>query len=410
MKISMPARTAHFKSGILFFNLKNSRHNIVDEDIQSGYDLCFVLDKHSVYVNIDPGLEFGVLESDTGEMYGPYSSYMSVVSLHLFGQYDNLIKFLRESFVLNNDIGAYQFIFGSFRYTRGLYEFTEDTPVTARRLAEFIPPMYERFEYEFEPHTYFADGSIEMFLNKLNIMFNEGNFAEEKRETENFLMGSVERSSGYGVRKENGKSFMVANLSHRRHSVFFAPFRMPVEYISFLSDGSQKAEDVMYEYITSAEIETVDNDADVEYYSDVYGVDIASKTVDMATYSLFEDIVFVLTPFDDPSEVYIFVKTSDFGIVTIGFDPLRKRFTIFGDDKIADISSGMTNANVLVDGTTLKFAYDSDIDGVVANNDLAIRISDTEFSLDCNKNRAYTTLGNVLAATYVGDLLNNIFV
>jgi len=409
MKATMSPKSAAFKSGILFFNLRESRHEIVDADIYPDYDLCFFFDKHAVYVGIDPGLEFGVRDLATGEMYGPYDNYMSVVSLHMFGQYDNLIKFLRESFVFDVELGAYRFIFGNFRYARGVYDFTEDIPKTARRMFDYLPPMNEPFEYEFSPTTYFAEGALEIFVNRLNIMFNQNNFTEEVEEDENYIMASVNRASGYGVRRSTGKAFFVANMSKRRHSVLFAPSRMPVEYIGFLSNGTQEAEDVMFDYITSAPVTTVTNKSKVGYYQDRYGIDSTIHSVDIAEYSLFDNIVFVLTPTDDARLVYIFVKTT-YGIIPVEFDPFEKKFTIFDKTHIQTISAMLTNAALELDGDTLKYAFDADIADVATSGDLAMKLQDSEFYVDCDKNKAYTEEGNVFAINYAGDLLNNIFV
>ncbi len=410
MKITMSPKTAHFKSGILFFNLREKRYEIKDEDIYDGYDVCFLFDKHAVYVGMDPGLDFGVRELSSGEMFGPYKDYVSVVSLHMFGKYDNLIKFLKNSFVFSDDLGAYEFVFGDFKYARGVYDFTENTSQVSRRLFDYLPAMNEIFEYEFTPTTYYADGALEIFVNRLNVMFNQNNFTEESTETENYLLGSVDRASGYGVRQDNGKAFFVANLSKRRHSVFFAPKRMPVDYLSFVSDGSQQAEDVLYQFITTAETETISNSAKVNYYKETYNLDVAAHSVEIANYEIFDDIIFVLVPNDSVMSVIMFVKTIDFGIVPIEFDPFNKKFIIHGEAYVDVLSAEMDDASIAIDGETLKFAYDADMADLSTQRDLAMKLQDVEFYVECDKNRAYTDGGNVLAINYAGDLLNKIFV
>ena len=410
MRITMSPKTAHFKSRILFFNLREARYEITDKDIYSGYDICFVFDEYAVYVGIDPGLEFGVKELSSGEMYGPYNNYISVVSLHLFGKYDNLIAFLRESFVFDEELGAYKFIFGTFRYARGVYEFSENTSKVTRRIFNYLPPMNEPFEYEFTPVTYFADGALEIFINKLNVMFNQNNFTEESVDTDEYVMGSVDRASGYGTRRNNGKAFFVANLSKRRHSVFFCPKRLPNGYIDFLSDGSQFAEDVMYKYITTAPVETITNKSKVDMYQAEYGISSTETSVDIYQYALFDDIIFILTPMDNVRDICIFVKTGDYGIVPLTFDLFTKRFTIHEQAFIEELSSSMSNADIAIDQNTLKFAYNSEISELQTLGDLAMSVDDVKFYVDCKKNRAFTDDGNIFAINYAGDLLNNIFV
>jgi hypothetical protein len=406
----MSPKTAHFKSGILFFNLREKRYEIQDDDIHDGYDICFLFDKHAVYVGIDPGLDFGVRELSSGEMFGPYQDSTSVVSLHMFGQYDNLMKFLKKSFVYSDDIGAYEFVFEKFRYARGVYDFTENTSYISRRLFEYLPAMNEIFEYEFTPTTYYADGVLETFVNKLNIMFNQNNFTEENTDTEDYILGSVDRASGYGVRQNNGKAFFVANMSKRRHSVFFAPKRMPVGYISFVSDGSQNAEDVLYSFITTANTEIISNSAKVNYYKETYNLDLSYQSIEIANYELFDDIIFVLVPGDSVTSVVVFVKTEDFGIVPVEFDPFNKKFIIHDASYVETLSDSMDNASIEIDMDTLKFAYDADISELSTQRDLAMKLQDAEFYVECDKNRAYTDSGNVLAVNYAGDLLNKIFV
>jgi len=410
MRISMSPKTAHFKSGILFFNLREARYEITDENIQAEYDLCFLFDNHAVYVAIDPSLEFGVMELSTKSMYGPYNHYMSVVSLHLFGKYDNLISFLRESFPFDNKLGAYRFVYNNFNYARGVYEFTENISKTTRDLFNHLPAITEIFEYESTPTTYFSDGALEIFVNKLNVMFNQNNFTEESKDTDNFLLGSVDRASGYGMRQENGKAFFCVNLSKRRHSVYFAPKRVPVDYIDFISNGSQDAEDVVFTYVTSVVREVVSNKSKVDFYKNEYGLSSTETSVELALYDLFNEIIFILTPTDDTRTVFIFVRLPEYGIIPLEFDSFTKRFTVYDAAYIPTISNMMSEADIELDGNTLKFAYKALMSDIETQRDLAMKMEDVEFYVDCSHNRAYTNGGNVFAINYAGNLLNKIFV
>ena len=409
MKITMAAKSAGFKNGILFFNLRERRYTISKVDIRDGYDICFVLDKHSVYVRLEPDLEFGVLEHNVSQFYGPYNDHISVITLHLFGEYDGLGKLLTESFPFDDEIGSYRFVFGGFSYHRGTYDFTENITAVTRRLSEYVPPMYEPFEYEFEPRTYFAEDTIESFLNRLNVMFNQGNFPEGTKEHSNYITGVVDRLSGNGIRRSNGQAFFAANLSRRRHMVFFIPTRVPISYVSFVSNGSQFAEDILYEYITTAEVETITNASKVMYYRDTYNIESTEATVEVATYRLFDNVVFILAPFDDVRNIFIFVKTDKYGIVPLEFDTFSKRFTVHDKATAMATLQQMDRASLSIDDTTVRFAYDADIEETKTGLDLSLKIKNTTFQVDCKNNRAYTNQGNIFAINYAGNLLSRIF-
>ena len=410
MKITMAPKTAHFKSGILFFNLRETTCPISDINIQSGYDICFLFDTYAVYVAIDPSLEFGVMELKTEQMYGPYKDYMTVISLHLFGKYDNLISFLRDSFVFDDNLGAYQFNFNDFIYSRGVYDFTENITKATRELFDYLPAIHEPFVYEFTPGTFFADGVIETFVNKLNLLFNKNNFAEEVKENDNYIIGSTCRESGSSVRIKNGKAFFSLNLSKKRHSVYFIPKTVPVDYIDFVSIGTKAAEDIMYKYITSAPTHTDTNKLKVDYYKNKYNISSTIESVDIANYSLFDNVVLVLTPTDNPRSVFIFVKTKEHGITPIEFDPFTRKFTIFDKDYISKISDMMKEGNIKLSNDTLVFSFSSKLDSAIDNNDLSLHIKNINFSVECDKNRAFSKDGNIFSIDYAGNLLDEIFV
>jgi hypothetical protein len=270
--------------------------------------------------------------------------------------------------------------------------------------------MNEPFEYEFTPSTFYADGALEVFVNRLNIMFNQNNFNERVNEFDNYIIGAVDRASGYGVRRDNGKGFFVANLSKRRHNIFFAPTRMPKEYIGFQSSGSQVSEDIVFNYITNAPTEVISNRAEVDYFKAEYGLDHAAHEVEICTYSIFDDILFVLAPTDNVQFTYIFVRLPVYGVTIIGFDAFSKRFTVYDNNVISGISDSMTNGSIKIDNDALVFGFNSDISPVTGDHDLVMAIDDKVFKVDCAKNRAYTDSGNILSINYAGDLLNKIFV
>ncbi len=213
MRIIMPPKTAHFKSGILFFNITQKRYTIVDEDIISGTDMCFIFSEHSIYASLGISAEFYVRVHETGDVYGPYPDPTSIVTLHLFGRYDNLVGFLRKSFVQNSETNSIEFSFNGFRYGKFTYDFDGNLSQVARDIYLQIPPIEDPFEYEFGATTFFADGAIELFVNKLNVLFNASNFNEEFDDTGKYMLASVDRASGLGARMDSGRSIIFMNAS-----------------------------------------------------------------------------------------------------------------------------------------------------------------------------------------------------
>lgn len=408
MKINLLPKTVGFKSGILFFNLSTTTHKIVSSDIKKDYDIAFIFDAYTVYVSLDQELSFGVLEQESGEMYGPYSDYVSVVTLHLFGRYDNLMSFLKNSFFFDDGIGEYVFLFEGFRYSRGAYEFTASTAKTARSLAAYLPAINEPFEYAFVPETVFNEGAIEIFVNRLNVMYNQNNFEEGGDDSDDFLIGSIDRSSGYGFKRNNGKSFFCANLSSNRHSMFFVPVRTPDGYVSFLSDGDTVSDEILNTYVTNAQKTTVTNQDDVDEYVEKYGIQSTGLSVDLLTYTLFDNILFALTPDDNAREMYLFVKLNAYGVIPILFDSFTKTFTIMSSSTIPTIAKG--NSELEYRNGTLLFASDSGTQDMVDNKDFGFKAGSFEVYVDTEHNRAYSRDGNVFAINYAGNLLNQAFV
>ena len=130
----------------------------------------------------------------------------------------------------------------------------------------FLPKIEEPFDYEFEPNTFFASGAIEEFLNKLNVMFRQGNFAETYNESGRRLIGLAPASSGVGVRRLDGSGFFVLNLSDRKHIKYYLAKEVPDEYISFTTDGSTEADLALLNEVTNGIVTIITNENDVEYW------------------------------------------------------------------------------------------------------------------------------------------------
>ncbi len=410
MVMTASPHTAIYKGRILFFNLSKSIHTIVDEDIYEGYDLCFMFLDHFIYVNLEPGLTFGVKEIDSGEMFGPYDSYVSVITLHLFGKYDSLFKFFKESFVFNEDLGSYEFVYELFVYGPHTFDFTYNVSDIATSIANFLPKIEEPFDYEFEPQTFFASGAIEQFLNKLNVMFRQGNFAETYDESDGRLIGLAPASSGVGVRRTDGSGFFVLNLSDRKHIKYYLAKEVPDEYISFSSDGSAEADLALLNEVTNAEVTVITNKKDVDYYKSEFGIDITATEVSIRKTTLFDDVVMILASKDLFLESIVFVRTSTGAILPVVFNSFTKEYTIMGHSYVGTIPSIIDNVSIKIENDCVMFGYKSEIAGVSPLNDSVIQVEDTiHFSVDNENNRAYSSDGNIYAVSYAAASLSNVF-
>ena len=410
MVMTASPRTAIYKGKTLFFNLSKSIHTIVDEDIYDGYDICFMFLDHFIYVNLEPGLTFGVKELDSKEMFGPYENYISVITLHLFGKYDSLFKFLKDSFVFNEDLGSYEFVYDLFVYGPHTFDFTDNVSDTATSISNFLPRMEEPFDYEFEPITFFATGAIESFINKLYVMFRQGNFHETYGETERRLIGLAPASSGVGIRRLDGKGFFVLNLSDRKHIKYFLAKKVPDEYISFTTDGTTEADLALLNEVTNAPVEVITNENDVEYYKSEYDIDVSVLSVSVRDVSLFNDVVMILASKDLFLESIIFTRTSTGDILPVVFNSFTKEYTIMGHSYTDIIPSIIENVSIKVEDDCVVFGYNSDISEVPAANDFVIKVGDTiDFNVDSAKNRAYSSDGNIYAVSYAAASLSNIF-
>ncbi|RLF44235.1 MAG: hypothetical protein DRN17_04840, partial [Thermoplasmata archaeon] len=258
--------------------------------------------------------------------------------------------------------------------------------------------------------TFFADGALELFINKLNILFNPSNFNEEHGEYDSHLIASVDRASGYGIRKSNGQSAMMMNLSGRRHAIFFAPSRIPVGYFSFNHDGSTTGEEIYNEVISSAPVTTITNESKVDEYQEKYGLDMTEVSVDIVEYDFMKSVFFCIAPEEDVSTVYIFVKIDNRGIVPIMMNLITKIGTILDPSTISTIASANTRFGIDIEGDTLKFAFDAEISECDTLGDLSIQVGDIGFYVDSENNTSFGKDGNIRAISYVSNLLNKSFV
>ncbi len=410
MIMTASPHTAIYKGRTLFFNISESIHTIIDEDIYEGYDICFIFIDHLVYVNLEPGLTFGVKERSTGDMFGPYDHHIQIVTLHMFGKYDSLIKFLRECFVFSSELGSYEFVYELFIYGPHTYDFTYNVSDVALSIARFLPRMEEPFEYEFEAQTFFAEGAVEKFLNKLYVLFRQGNFTETYNETDRRLIGLAPASSGVGVRKTDGSGFFVLNLSDRRHMKYFIAKKIPDGYISFTTDGTPEADLALLNEVTNATVTIVDNQNEVDYYKDEFNIETTEVSIIIRDISLFKEVILVLASKELFLESIIFIRTSTGDILPVVFNSFTREYKIMGHEYIDIIPSLMSDVSIKIDNDCVVVGYKAEVSGVTAKNDSVIVVEDViDFNVKCNKNRAYTPSGNIYAISYAAASLSNIF-
>ena len=410
MVMTVSPHTAIYKGRILFLNLSKSIHTIVDNDIYDGYDMCFMFLDHFIYVNLEPGLTFGVKEVETGDMFGPYDSHIQVITLHLFGKYDSLFKFLGESFVFNGELGSYEFIYELFVYGPHTFDFTYNVSDIATSIASFLPKIEEPFDYEFEEVTYFASGAIEEFLNKLNAMFRQGNFTETYKESDTRLIGLAPASSGVGVRRLDGSGFFVLNLSQRKHIKYYLAKEVPDAYISFTTDGSPEAELALLNEVTNGQVTIIENEKDVDYYKNEFDIDITAVDISIRSISLFNDVLIIIGSSEMPLESIIFIRSSTGDILPVLFNSFTKEYTIMGHDYIGIIPSLIENVSIKIESNCVIFGYMNDIISVPALNDSVIVVNESiHFSVDSKTNRTYSADGNIYAVSYAAASLSNIF-
>jgi len=350
-------------------------------------------------------LNFYVKELKTANLYGPYATPAAVVSLHLFGKYDGLLGFLTESFVFDDDTGSYRFVDGGFSYSKGVYDFTESVATVARRISEKVAEMHTLFEYEFEPRTYYAESAVEVFLNTLNGLFNENNFTQYFKDTDEFFIGRVNRSSGIGCRTSNGRGFFALNFSERRHGVFFGIRRAPVDYIRFVSAGTQSAEDVMLKFVTQAPETEITNMADAGRYIEQYSMIEDVHSVIVKDYAIFNDILAIIFPTDQARFSIALFKDEELGVFAMVFDAFSGLYTIYGEDDIDSLSDRYSRVSFRVDSGRLIVTSDS---GFVPSDmpaDVVINAGGIEGYVDCSKNRMLTKEGNVMSINYATSLL-----
>jgi len=410
MRIVMPPKTAHFKSGILFFNITQKRYTIVDEDIVANTDICFIFSEHSIYASLGISEEFYVRVHETGDVYGPYPDPTSIVTLHLFGRYDNLVGFLRKSFVQNSETNSIEFSFNGFRYGKFTYDFDGNLSQIARDIYLQIPPIEDPFEYEFGTTTFFADGAIEFFVNKLNVLFNSSNFNEEFDDAGKYMIASVDRASGLGARMNSGRSIIFMNASNRRHAVFFVPIDVPVGYVNFEGDGTQESEDILAALIDTAPIRTVTNSSQIELLAERYGITQDVASVDIITLDFFKNIIFAAVFGDSVQKTYLFVEDDTLGVIAFEMDMFTKKIRAMSHDNIELIADSYDNVSLSISSGSLKVSFKDDIVQCAGSEVLSMSINGFSFCGDMQNNRAYASDGNVMSINYVGNMLNKAFV
>lgn len=400
--------SARFKKNTLLFNLTESLFKITDTSVIGGHDIAFIFKEFSIYIELDPGLSFSVIEHDSGEAYGPYYDAITIVQKHVFGVYDNMYKTLSESFIFDEEIGAYAFKFGSFYYFRGSYNFGENIPKVARELKSYLPRIDRRFEYALDSETFFSDGAIELFLNRLNIMFNRNNFKEGYNEMSSYSGGVISRASGTAIEQSNGNRFFILNASNRRHAAYVIP-KISTDLFLKISSGDETVDYVLDHYVNNMQEIVETNEEEIEIIEDSLGIELTVKEFRYKPLELFDDILLILFPNNNVRIGFYFVRLFDGNIAIIEFDSFKKEMIIKPWTFVDIINNNMDKGRVTIVDNVLE--YSTTGTSFTAEGTPSVKISARNYSWATypSENKILNEDGNIYSFQFAKNLLHNIF-
>jgi len=399
--------SARFKNNTLLMNLSDNMFNATEETLASGYDIAFIFAEFSVYIELDPGLRFGVIDHRTNEHYGPYDEALKVVQKHLFGVYDNLLSFLTKSIVFDTEVGAYAIKIPHMYYFRGSYDLGGNLPKSARDLKALLPRLDRNFEFALEAKTFFAEGSIELFLNRLNLMYNVDTFKEGYKDGIFYSAGLVSRANGTAVEQASGNRFFILNASERRHAAYVIPKITTDDFLEIQS-GSGSCDYLIDHYITDVEETVETNGSDVEYYKDLLGHDITEKTFTYKTLSLFDNIRLILVPSDNVRFLYYFVEVFDGTIKIVKFDAFTKTMIIYDESEVVAVSALISNGSVSISDNTITFIHDSE-DFTADGASVKMAIGSFKWATYPEDNKLLNEEGNIYSFQFAKNLLKTAF-
>ncbi len=400
--------SARYKKDTLIFNLSEQMFQVTDDSIARGYDVGFIFSDFSIYIELDPGLKFGVLDHSTMETYGPYDSILKIVQKHIFGKYDNIISYFSENIKFDDEIGAYGIKLPGFYYYRGSFDLGSNLPDATKRLKALLPPIDQKFVYSLQAKTFFSEGSIEIFLNRLNVMFNENNFTEAFKESDFYDIGVVSRASGTAIEQSNGNRFFIVNTSCRRHATYIIPKITTSGFIN-ISSGSSNCDYVIDEYISNEEQIVETNEDKVEYLLDILGQNQTEKTLEYKNLSLFSDIKLVLFPSNSTRIGYYFVRLTDETIKIIEFDAFTRTFVVFDESKAIEISELIDNGVVSVNQGTVSLIYNGEDFSASGSPTLKMSINNFRWAIYKEDNQVLNEDGNKYSFKFAKNLLQTIF-
>lgn len=408
MAIYINPSSARYKNNTLLFNLSEKLFQVTEESVADGYDIGFIFSEFSVYVELDPGLQFGVLDHSTGEVYGPYASALTVVQKHIFGVYDNMLTFLTDSIAFNEEFGAYGIMLPGLYYRRGSFDLGSNLPRTATLLKAQLPRLDRDFEYSLDSTTFFSEGSVELFLNRLNIMFNTDNFKEQFEKGELYSAGVISRAGGTAIEQDNGNRFFVVNTSNRRHAAYVIPSVYTDGFIDIVS-GSASCDYVIEDYITNIEATIETNQVEVEYFLDILGQETTEKTFEYKTLSLFNNIKFIIFPSDSVRVGYYFVELEDGTIKIIEFDAFTKTMVVYDETHVSVINAKMSEGSISILGSVITFVYNSTDFTAEGNPSVKMAINNFKWATYQDTNQVLNEDGNIYSFQFAKNLLKTIF-
>ena len=280
--------------------------------------LLFVLD--DVYIGVDlENYKFYAYLKQTGDWYGPYSTYQELITTLLFGKYDGLFTLL-SGIKFDEEKGLFRFKFDDFTYDILTNSFTMPIREVAKLISQTVKKIQKPFVFMFKPETVYKEGVIDSFLVSLNSIFNPNNFPEKTIETEYTLLSVVDRKKAKGF--STPETFFVAVNTQERHLVVFLPYWIYEGYVSY--SCAEGLDDFLKELFDENTIRVISNEDEALLAKKLFGVDVKIKESKLFKVNIYKYIKAVI-PVDDKGNVAYILRKDDKWYI-LNFNGVRKEY------------------------------------------------------------------------------------
>jgi len=399
MKITLTPRMVHYQGRTLFFNASEHTMLLTEDLIVEEADICFVLPTHMIYISLSSTLAFYTRDLKTEALYGPYSDSLSILKYHMFGLYDNLAGFLKNSFSLNSELSCHEFMFNGFVYNTHTFEFNRKPARVLAEIQAHLSPIDSQFKFSFDYTTHISETVAEDFVNSLDAVFNKNHFENFLKVNKFGTMFSTDRSSSKGVTTAKGGAFFALNQSEKRHSVTYIPYVFIDGYIRFNNIDTDESRELFTKYISDASVEAISNERDMEYYKNRFSISITKKSIRLTKIDLFNEVLLVITT-PNLLEQYILVRLGDSSIIPIRFNSFSKTYTILDQASVSRIP-GLSVVNNHLEYKQIDLL----IEDTDSSNTEVVISEELHFAVNHSKKQAYSKDNNVYSINYLDDIL-----